>query len=162
MRSRPGQYYIFQKENYFPYHCGVIAVFNLLCRLNVLVNLQILFELNGRINKCGMSENDLNFLIEKVNIEYNLDIHKENIDIDTIDERLSNRNYGILLFCANKITSFGHFAFIEKYKSKTFRIINFSFDHEIKIITRKHLELLIKSKHNFENPKFWICSNKHH
>lgn len=159
MRSNPAQYFIFQKVNFFPFHCGAISVYNLLCRLEIHTSIKEIFNLGLNIKPRGMSCDELRYLIQNVNQKYNLDIEEQDCDIDTIDQFLSNGNYGIIFF-SQGAKYFAHYAFIEKYTSKRFRIINYSIDTEIKILTRKQLENLIKEKGNFKYPGFWSCSKE--
>lgn len=152
------QHLIIQREDFYPYHCGVISVYNLLTRLEIQTNLKTVFDLGLQIKKRGMSCDELNYLIDQINKFYNLDIQEQECSVDIIDSILSNNSCGILFFCEDTKVLYGHYAFIEKYRSKTFRIINYSFDTDIKILTKTQLEKLIKPKPNFECPGFWSCS----
>ncbi len=151
--------YIFQKRNYYPYHCGPIALFNLLSRLNISTNLENVFSLGNPIKPCGINKHGLNVFVKNINSKYNLNIKEHCSNIELIESKLSNGNVGILLFCEDPNKYYGHFALVEKYSSNKYLIINYSTECETNIVSKKTLEKLIKYKKEFGKSIFWSCDS---
>lgn len=147
--------YIFQKKNQNPYECASYAIYNLLQHRNQNT------DLNGLIDNCQAQEK-IGTLVKNFNntIKHlHLD-HAENISIKTIKE--INRPIIILFHWYQDANKGNHYALIDKHNKNehgvyTYRVINYSFDNPIKIITERELKsmLLPYEDDNFKMPQIW-------
>lgn len=157
VKSHKKTTFMFQKRNFYFYHCGPIAIFNLLTRLNIFTTFKHVLGMGIPIQPCGINANGLDVFVKNINSKYNLNITKHPGDYKLIKSKLSEGNIGILLFCEDPKVYYGHFALVEKYSTNSFVFINYSNDCEINIVNKKTLEKLVKHKEEFGDTVFWSC-----
>ena len=157
--------YIYQKKDYHAYQCACYAIYNLLQNSRVDTNLTSL------IRKCKARENigtlvsDFTKTIISVNKSLKCNIRQLNKDVIStkmIKTLLANNGPVIILFhWHNGATLKGnHYALIDKIYNNTttkFRVINYSFDKPVHIITERELKsmLLPYSDEYFQLPVLW-------
>ena len=157
--------YIFQRKNYYSFQCGPFAIYNLLARINHNIELYDLIELCDANSKEGTIYDKFNKAIQKVNSMININIKEIEPTIQNISTTLDKHYSLIILFHWNdesNNTDGEHYAMIEsKDENNKFKIINYSFDEHIKLMSRREIKtmLLPFKKNNEEYPKLWICNS---
>lgn len=169
--------YIFQKYDHHPYQCGPFAIYNLLlkhqkyCGLSRLIRLCKATALNGTLCK------NMDAAIIKINKICDVNIQPIAPTMSAIGDAIKNNGSVIVLFHwqdanastdkdANASTdkdtnasSGEHYTMIESFEDKKFKVINYSFNEEIKYVTRRGLKTMLISHKNEEfnevYPKVW-------
>ena len=157
--------YIFQKYNYNSFQCGAYAIYNLLHHCRHVVDLDYLIENCKADKNYGTLVSSFNETITNVNSLLNLDITQMNekeLSTKTIKNKLNNNKPIIILFHWEEKTKQGnHYAIIDKlfYKNGNtkFRIINYSFEKPIHIISERELKsiLIPYEDEHFKLPVAW-------
>ena len=153
--------YIYQKKNYHSYQCGPYAIYNL------LQNSRVVLELSTLISKCkarkhiGTYVSDFNRTISSLNIPIK-QIDDQHISTKLIKTLLNNNCPIIILFHWYQGALKGnHYALIDKsftkYGNNKFRIINYSFDKPVHIISERELKSMLMpySDEHFKLPVLW-------
>ena len=153
--------YIFQKKNHNSYQCGAYSIYNLLVHRKC--NMKLNIKLNDIIHSCkatkenGTLVNNFNETLEKFNIHLNT---AENVTIQTIKD--INKPIIILFHWFEYANEGTHYALIDEfykddYGAYKFRVINYSFDKPIHIITERELKsmLLPYEIDNCKMPTIW-------
>jgi len=150
--------YIFQKSNHNPYQCGAYSIYNLLVNRKCNKN-----SINNIIRYCKATEEngtlmkDFNETLEKMNLHLNM---KQDVTIQTIKD--INKPIIILFHWYEYVKEGCHYALLDEqykdaYGAYKFRIINYSFDKPIHIITERELKsmLLPYETESFKMPTIW-------
>ncbi len=156
--------YIFQKKNYNSYQCGAYAIYNALqfTGINDKVKLKYLIRQCKAQKGTGTLEGDFNSAIDSIN---------NVITIRPVEATLTNIKRAcetgglaplILLFHWSEGAHQGnHYALIDnmyyKYGSYSYRIINYSFDKPVHIISERELKniLMPYEDDHFQLPRLW-------
>ena len=155
--------YIYQKKDNDPYQCASYAIYNLLQNSRVDANL------NSLIRKCKARENigtlvsDFTKTIINVNKSLKCDIRQVNEDVIStkmIKTLLANNGPVIILFHWHNGGALkgNHYALIDKlYLNTKFRVINYSFDKPVYIISERELKSMLMpySDEHFQLPLLW-------
>lgn len=151
--------YIYQKANYYPYHCGPFALYNFLLNYKKYIGLKQLIKLCQPEPTNGTSNNKFNKAIEVINTKFNIKIKEIQPSITTIISTLEAKQKIIILFhWTHYFYSGEHYALIERMISPNeFKFINYSFDEPIKIVKLRELKnMLIYHKNNEDTcPAIW-------
>ncbi len=155
--------YIFQKKTYHSYQCAAYAIYNLLQNSRVELNLNTLIGKCKARKNIGTLVSDFNKTITGVNKSLNSDIRQLNeieISTKTIKSILNNNQTIIILFHWHNGAALkgNHYAVIDKlYFNIKFRVINYSFDKPIHIISERELKsmLIPYSDEHFQLPVIW-------
>jgi hypothetical protein len=153
--------YIFQKRNHNSYQCGAYSIYNLL--VNRKSNRKSNIKLNDIIRSCkatkenGTLVNNFNETLEKFNIHL---YAKQDVTIQAIKD--INKPIIILFHWFEYANEGTHYALIDEfykddYGAYKFRVINYSFDKPIHIITERELKsmLLPYEIDNCKMPTIW-------
>ncbi len=158
--------YIYQKKDNDPYQCASYAIYNLLQNSRVDTNLTSL------IRKCKARENigtlvsDFTKTIISVNKSLKCNIRQLNEDVISskiIKTLLANNGPVLILFHWHNGAALkgNHYALIDiVYNTTTttkFRVINYSFDKPVYIITERELKSMLMpySDEHFQLPVLW-------
>ena len=153
--------YRYQKLNHYAYQCGPFAIYNLLlkhkkyCKLTKIIKLCKANNLNGTICK------NMNSAIIKINKICDINIQSITPTFDTICDIIKNKGSVIVLFHWQDATASSgeHYVLIESLSNYKFKVINYSFNEEIKYITSRNLKTMLLYHKNEEfnevYPKIW-------
>jgi len=168
--------YIFQKRNYNSYQCAAYAIYNLLKAEGIdSIKLRPLIRTCKARKNIGTLVKDFNSTIET--LQNKITIKPLKADIKSIKKFASPRLASprlasprlaspiIILFHWYQGSHKGnHYALIDqinyKYGSYTYRVINYSFDKPVNIISERELKSMLmpyKDEH-FELPLIWIVN----
>jgi len=138
--------YIYQREDYYSYHCGPFALYNLLLNYNIKMDIHELIKLCKPIMKDGTSNKKFNKAIQIINKKFNINIKETEASIDNIKKILKDNKQIIILFhWSDKYRTGEHFALIEKMiDENNFKFINYSFNKAIKTVKLKELQIMLK------------------
>jgi len=161
--------YIYQKKDNDSYQCAPYAIYNL------LQNSRLELNLTSLIRKCKARENigtlvsDFTKTIISVNKSLKCDIRQVNeteISTKMIKTLVANNGTIIILFHWHNGAALkgNHYALIDiVYNTITtkFRVINYSFDKPVHIITERELKsmLITYSDEHFQLPVLWYTNN---
>jgi hypothetical protein len=158
-RKRVCNNYIYQKKDFYPYHCGPFAIYNMLIKHNSHCDIQDIIKLCDPEPIIGTLCEKMDNAIRQINKIFNIKIKKNVPNITQIDKVLEKDGSVIILFhWTDKISSGEHYAMIESNKNNKYKIINYSFGFETKYITIKELNtmLLYHKRNDLEEfPKIW-------
>jgi hypothetical protein len=160
--------YIFQKKNYNSYQCGAYAIYNALqTDIKHKVKLKYLIQKCNAQKGIGTLVTDFNSTLESINInikpvEATLENIKRAFATDGVGRGVVGGQAHLILFHWSQGTNEGnHYALIDKmyykYGSYSYRVINYSFDKPIKIISERELKSMLmpyKDEH-FQLPLLW-------
>ena len=158
--------YIFQREDFHPYQCGAFALYNLLfseSEIDTKINLEYLIDKCNACQYDGTTLKNFNKAILDIKFKFHIEIEQySDFSIKTIKEILSNNQPIIILFhWYQDAHEDNHYALIDKmYKQNsiyTFRVINYSFDKPIHIISERVLKsMLLPYTNEYGNmPVIW-------
>jgi hypothetical protein len=169
--------YIYQKKNFYSYQCGPFAIYNLLIKHNMYYDLLDIIKLCDANPIDGTISNNMNNAIKEINSIMKIKIKSLELYPTKLDNELNIKNINnimekksciILLFHwtennPNYCSSGEHYILIESLYKNKYKIINYSFDEEIKYISIRELkEFLLYYKKNTslqniieEYPKAW-------
>ena len=158
--------YIFQKEDFHPYQCGAFALHNLLLshsKINTKINLEYFINICNACQNDGTTLKNFNKAILDIKYKFNIEIEQySDSSLKTIKELLSNNQPIIILFhWYQDAYEDNHYALIDKmYKQNgiyTYRVINYSFDKPIHIISERVLKsMLLPYTNEYGNmPVIW-------
>ena len=155
--------YIYQKKDYHTYQCAPYALYNLLQNSRVDTNLTTLIRKCKARKDIGTLVADFSKTIIYVNKLLNCNIRQVNeteISTKMIKSILNNNGTIIILFHWHNGGALkgNHYALIDKlYFNIKFRVINYSFDKPVHIITERELKsmLLPYSDEYFQLPVLW-------
>ena len=155
--------YIYQKKDNDSYQCAPYAIYNL------LQNSRVDYNLNSLIHQCkaqkyiGTLVTDFTKTINDVNKSLKCDIRQVNEDVIStkmIKTLLANNGPVIILFHWHNGGALkgNHYALIDKlYFNTKFRVINYSFDKPVYIISERELKSMLMpySDEHFNLPVVW-------
>jgi hypothetical protein len=162
--------YIFQKKNYNSYQCGAYAIYNALQKHNYK-NKNI--TLKSLIRKCkarkgiGTLVSDFNAALESIQIsikpsEATLCTVRDTLKATPLNMGVGGAQPLIILFHWYQGAHKGnHYALIDKvyykYGSYSYRVINYSFDKPIHIISERELKSMLMpyEDEHFNLPRVW-------
>ena len=139
--------YIFQKSNHNPYQCGAYSIYNLL--VNSKCNSKSKIKLNDIIHSCKATKEDGTLVnnFNKTLEEFNINLHiTHNATVQIIKD--INKPIIILYHWYEYANEGTHYSLIDEfykddYGAYTFRVINYSFDKPIHIITERELKSML-------------------
>jgi hypothetical protein len=157
--------YIFQKKNYNSYQCGAYAIYNAILCKAIQTDIRHAVKLKYLINKCKAQKG-----IGTLVTDFNATLESININIKPVEASLKNIKRAcatgglaplILFHWTHGVQQGNHYALIDKmyykYGSYSYRVINYSFDKPIKIISERELKSMLmpyKDEH-FQLPQMW-------
>lgn len=155
--------YIYQKKDNDSYQCAPYAIYNL------LQNSRVDYNLNSLIHQCkarkdiGTLVTDFTKTINDINKSLKCDIRQVNEDVIStkmIKSILANNGPVIILFHWHNGAALNgnHYALIDKlYFNTKFRVINYSFDKPVYIISERELKSMLMpySDEHFNLPVVW-------
>jgi|688.fasta_scaffold214219_1 hypothetical protein len=158
--------YIYQKKDIDSYQCAPYAIYNLLQNSRLELNLTSLIRKCKAQKDIGTLVSDFNKTIINVNKVLKCDIRQMNeteIFTKMIKSILNNDGTIIILFHWHNGAALkgNHYALIDIVYNNTtttkFRVINYSFDKPVHIITERELKsmLLPYSDEHFNLPVVW-------
>lgn len=152
--------YIYQKKDYYPYHCGPFALYNLLLKNNKYIGLNKLIKLCEPEPNFGTSNIKFNNAIKKLNEQFNIEIVETEPTIQNIKNILTLGKQIIILFHWSEHYYEGeHFALIdEMINQNEFKFVNYSFVNEIKIVKLRELKNMLRYYKSNEDicPTLWF------
>ena len=167
--------YIFQKKNYNSYQCGAYAIYNALLCNAIQTGIKHNIKLKYLIKKCkaqkgiGKLVSNFNSTLESVNNVMNINIKQVEATLANIKRAFTtDRVVGacahlIVFHWSQDVHKGNHYALIDKiyykYGSYTYRVINYSFDKPVKIISERELKSMLmpyKDEH-FQLPQLWCA-----
>lgn len=155
--------YIYQKADYFPYHCGPFAIYNFLLNYKKHIGLKKLINLCQPEYIYGTSNYKFNKAITFINNKLNIKIKEIEPNISNIKSVLESNGKIIILFhWTHHFHEGEHYALIEKMISPNeFKFINYSFDEPIKIVKLRELKNMLLYHKNKEDicPAIWSLEN---
>ena len=159
--------YIFQKKNYNSYQCGAYAIYNAILCNAIQTDIRHNVKLKYLIKKCkaqkgiGTLVSDFNATLESININ----IKPVEATLENIKRAFATGGQAplILFHWTQGAQQGNHYALIDKmyykYGSYSYRVINYSFDKPIKIISERELKSMLmpyKDEH-FQLPQLWCA-----
>ena len=173
--------YVFQKWNHHPYQCGPFAIYNLLIKHQIYYNLTKIIKLCKATSRFGTLSQNMNTAIIKINKICDINIQAIVPTVTAICDTIKKEGSVILLFHwqdananastdkdanANassdkdaNATSGEHYVLIESLSNYKFKVINYSFNEEVKYITSRNLKTMLFHHKNEEfnevYPKAW-------
>ena len=161
--------YIYQKYNHHPYQCGPYAIYNLLIRHARYYDLTKIIRLCKATPRYGTLCKTMDATLIKINQICDVDIKSIEPTYNSISDTVKKDGAVILLFhwqdafaATDKdafATSGDHYAMIESFDNNKFKVINYSFDEEVKYISCSGLKtMMIRHKNEEFNevyPKAW-------
>ena len=153
--------YIFQKYNHHPYQCGPYAIYNLLIRHARYYDLTKIIKLCKASPRYGTLCKTMDATLIKINQICDVDIKSIEPTYNSISETVKKKGTVIFLFHWQDAfaTSGDHYAMIESFNKNKFKVINYSFDEEVKYISCRGLKtMLLRHKNEEFNeiyPKAW-------
>ncbi len=153
--------YIYQTYDYYPYHCGPFALYNLLKSYNKHIRLNKLIDMCNPEAKDGTSIKLMNLAIDYTNNKFNISIKSIEPTISNIKLIMSLGGKIIILFHWTHHWQKGeHYAMIEKMNSSyNFKFINYSFDEPVKNVSLRELKNMLRY-HMVNNdicPAMWFA-----
>lgn len=153
--------YIYQKQAYFPYQCGPFAIYNLLIKHHKYYDLTRLIKLCKATVLHGTLCKNMDMALTKINGICDIYIKSVEPTFTAICTTIKQNGSIILLFHwkdANSVEG-DHYVMIESFENNKFKIINYSFDDEIKFVSSRILKTMLFSHKNEEfnevYPKAW-------
>lgn len=153
--------YIFQKKDYHSFQCGAYAIYNLLKKSRVTINLNTLIEGCKARKDIGTLVSDFNKTITELDLNIK-QLQESDINIKKIKELLHmNKQIIILFHWTQDVNKGNHYAVIDQmyceYGNYKYRIINYSFDKTVHIVSERELKSLLLSHTDeyFNLPVLW-------
>ena len=155
--------YIYQKKDNDSYQCAPYAIYNLLQNSRVDTNLNSLIHQCKARKDIGTLVSDFTKTINDINKSLKCDIRQLNEDVIStkmIKSVLDNNGSVIILFHWHNGAALkgNHYALIDKlYLNTKFRVINYSFDKPVYIISERELKSMLMpySDEHFNLPVVW-------
>ena len=151
--------YIYQKADYYPYHCAPFSLYNLLLNYNKYISLNKLINLCDPEPINGTSNEKFNKAIKILNDKFKIKITETEPTISNIIALLKSKRKIIVLFHWTEHFHKGeHYALIEKMiDCDKFKFINYSFDESVKIVSLRELKNIMRYYKSDEDvcPTLW-------
>ncbi len=138
--------YLYQKIDYYPYHCGPFALYNLLLNYKKYIGLDKLIKLCEPDPLTGTSNEQMDKTISYLNVRFDIFIKSVEPSISNIKSILKSGGKIIILFHWTHYFHKGeHYSFIEEMVSPCeFRFVNYSFDESNKIVSLRELKNMLR------------------
>lgn len=151
--------YIYQKANFYPYHCGPFALYNLLLKNNKYIGLHKLINLCEPEPINGTSNKNFNKAIDILNRQFDINIIETESSLNNIYNIIQlNKQIIILFHWTHHFHKGEHYALIEKIDgNNNFKFINYSFDEPIKLVGLRELKNMLRYYKSNEDicPTLW-------
>ena len=146
-RNRIEEKYVFQTDEYCPYQCGPISIYNTLIKHNKYMSLRSLIKMCQAHHIDGTSFENMNKTIEQVNKRTKSDIHLTEPKLQNIVNLVNSNKPVIILYHWSKSycepSEGEHYALITDIKNNKLKIVNYSYDDPIKYISMKELKTML-------------------
>ena len=139
--------YLYQKCDYYSYHCGPFALYNLLINYNKHIGLNKLIKLCNPDPINGTNNKQMEKTVCYLNKKFDINIKTIKPTIVNIKSILESGGKIIILFHWTHYFHKGeHYSMIENMISPhKFKFINYSFDEPNKIVSLRELKNMLRS-----------------